>query len=218
MRETESIGFDSIARPPRIYLDTNHLINVADVRKGKALPHGQSEDDYRRIDDCIKSYCGLIFGHAATLEWVEGSATEKRASEIAAIVDSARLKLLFEADYLIYTREILEKYQEQCPDVQVPSLPIFQELSDNCTFNSARGILANRVTDYLEEEQIGQLEKEEGIPIEVQIVSIRRWVEGTFKWKKHNLETYRKRVSDFSFGLSHDIESLGDVFPAACGV
>lgn len=208
MRETEGIGFDGIARPPRIYLDTNHLIDIANVRKGEKPPTGQSEDDYRRIDDCIKSYCGLIFGHAATLEWVEGKATKESASDIAAVVDSARLKFLFEADYLIYTREILE----QCPDVQLPSLPIFQKLSDNCTFNSARGILANRVPDYLEEDQIGQLEKEEGIPIEVQIVSVRRWVEDTFKWKKHNLETYRKRVPDFSSGLSHDIELKNEYF------
>jgi hypothetical protein len=70
------------------------LIYISDVRKGKKLPEGLSEKDYNRLDEYIKSCCGLICNLAATLEWVEGNATENSASEIAAVVDSAKLKFL----------------------------------------------------------------------------------------------------------------------------
>jgi len=212
MNEKEDSKLDIIQRPPKIYLDTNHLIYISDVRKGKKLPEGLSEKDYNRLDEYMKSCCGIIFNLAATLEWVEGNATENSASEIAAVVDSAKLKFLFEADYLVYTQEILEQCQKQNSDIQVPSLPIFQKLSDNCTFNSARGILVNKVPDYLKPNEIGQLEKKEGTPIEVQIVSVRQWVEETFKWKKKNLEIYRKRVDDFSSGFLDNIELKNEYF------
>jgi hypothetical protein len=35
-----------IQRPPRIYLDTNHLINIARVRKGEEPQPAWSKDNY----------------------------------------------------------------------------------------------------------------------------------------------------------------------------
>lgn len=119
MTETQDSKFDVIQRPPKIYLDTNHLINIAKIRKGEKLQEGQSEGEYNCLDGLIRSYCGLIFNLAALLEWVEGGATVESAREITAVVDSANLKYLFEADYLVYTREVLDKCHEQNPDIQV---------------------------------------------------------------------------------------------------
>jgi hypothetical protein len=209
MNEGEEI---IIQRPPKIYLDTNHLINITRVRKGQKLPQGQSEGDYKRLDECIKSYCGLIFNQAATLEWVEGKATAETASKIAAVVDSANLKYLFEADYLIYTWEVLDLCHRQNPSIQVPDLPIFQKLSDNITFFSARGILANQVPDYLEEDELGQLEKKAGTPIKIPIASVRQWVEETLKLKCKNPELYKQRITNFKAQLAYDIENKNVYF------
>jgi len=212
MRETEDIGFDGIARPPKVYLDTNHLINIAKVRRGKKLPVGQSEDDYERIDDFIKSCCGIIFNSSAALEWVEGNATKESAREIAAVVDSANLKYLFEADYLVYTREVLDRCREQNPYIKVPDFPIFQNLSDNSFLISARGILVNQVQDYLGKDEIGELEGKEGTPTKVKIGSIKQWVEETLNWKKRNREIYQERVDGFISSLSEDIARKDEYF------
>ena len=72
-----------IQRPPKIYLDTRDLINIAKVRKGEKPQPLESEENYRNIDKCIKSYGCLIFNPYAALEWVEGNATIDSARGIA---------------------------------------------------------------------------------------------------------------------------------------
>lgn len=160
----------------------------------------------------MTSYCGLIFDQAATLEWIEGKATAESAKEIADVVDSANLKYLLEADYLVYTWEVLDLCHNQNQSIQVPDLPIFQKLSDNRTLFSARGILVNQVPDYLEENELGQLEKKEGTPTKVPIVSVRQWVEETLEWKHKNPETYQERKKAFNASLSEDIERKAEYF------
>ena len=182
------------------------------MRKEQQLPSGQCGEVYRRLDEHIRSYCGLIFNQAATLEWVESNATPESAGEIAAVINSANVKYLFEADYLLYTREVLEQCHKQNPDIQVPDLPVFQNLSDNNTLCSARGILVNQVHDYLEKNELGQLEKKEGTPTQIQIASVREWVEETFKWTQKNPKTHQKRVDDFKASLSEDIRRKTEYF------
>lgn len=176
------------------------------------LPPGQSGEAYKCIDQYIRSYCGLIFNQAATLEWVEANATPGSASEIAAVIDSANLKYLLEADYLVYTHEVLDQCHKQNPDIRVPDFPIFQKLSDNSSLCSPRGILVNQVRNYLEENELGQLEKKEGTPTQIQIVSVREWVEETFKWKQKKPETYQERVDSFKAWLSEDIRRKSEYF------
>ena len=206
MRETEGIGFDGIARPPRIYLDTNHLINIANVRKGKKLPPGQSEDDYRCIDERIRSFCGLIFNPFAALEWVEGKATKESASGIAAVVDSARVKYMIDADYLVYTQEIMALCHKQNPEIEVPDLPpVLQDISDDSTFRSALGILVRAVPDYLERDKLEQIQRKGELPIRVPTFSAGDWTRETFKWREKNREIYQERVDGFISSLSEDI-------------
>lgn len=176
------------------------------------MPQGLSEEDYKRLYECIKSYCGLIFNPFAVLEWVEGKATEESASKISAVVDSAKLKYILEADYLIYTREILDQCCQQDQNLQVPDFRILQNLSDNSTFSSALGILATQVPDYLEENQRKRFQQKGQIPVKIPVVSVRLWVEETFKWKENNLETYRKRVVDFNSSFSEDIKGKEGYF------
>ncbi|MHC4074363.1 MAG: hypothetical protein ACYSW0_21305 [Planctomycetota bacterium] len=212
MRETQDSRFGIIRRPPKVYLDTNHLINIAKVRKRHYPQPGRSDEEYRRIDECIKSYCGLIFNPYAALEWVEGNATAESASEIAAVVDSAKLKYQLEADCLIYTHEVLDQCCKQNHKLKVPDLPlVLQNISDNSTFRSSLGTLATQVPDYLEEghkrfQQNGQ------IPVEIPIFSVREWVTETLCWKEKNPETYQERIDGFKAPLSEDIARKDEYF------
>lgn len=188
------------------------MIYIAKVRRGQKLPAKQSEGCYRHINECIKSHYGLIFNPCAALEWVEGRATIKSASAIAAVVDSAKLKYWFEADYLVYTREILEQCREQAQNIKVPDLPVLQTLSDSTQLRSALGILATQVPDYLEKDQLEKLQKEGQFPTTIPAVSAREWVEQTLYWKQAHLKIYQERVDGFNAALLEDIKRKNEYF------
>jgi len=201
-----------IQRPPKIYLDANHLINIVRVRKGETLPQGQSADEYRCIEKYLRSYCGLIFNLSAALEWVEGRATAESAREIAAVVDSAKLKYILEADYLVYTREALDQCRDQNPNIRVPDFPVLQNLSDSSTLSSALGILISQVPDYLEDNRRAQVEERMPFPTKVPVFSAQQWAENTLNWKQKNPETFQKRIDGFRDSLSEDIEKRAEYF------
>jgi len=213
MTETQNSKVDVIQRPPKIYLDTNHLINIAKVRKGQQSQPSHSEDDYRRIDECIKSFCGLIFNPYAALEWVDGNATEESASDIASVVDSGRIKYMIEADYLVYTQEVLAQCQKQKSDIRMPNLPpVLQNISDNSTFQSTLGILIRDVPDYLEKNKLEQIQRKGKLPITVPALSAGEWTKETFKWKEANEKIYQERVAGFKDSLSEDIARQDEYF------
>ena len=214
MTETQNIKSDVIQRPPKIYLDTNHLINIAKIRKGEKLQEGQSEGEYTRLDGFIKSCCGLIFNPYATLEWVEGDATEKSASGIAAVVDSAQVKYMIEADYLgVYTQEVLAQCQKQKADIRVPNLPpVLQNISDNRTFQSTLGILVRDVPGYLEKDKLEQIRRKGELPTTVPALSAGGWTKESLIWKQKNEELYRERVTGFIDSLSEDITRRDEYF------
>ena len=201
-----------IQRPPKIYLDTRDLINIAKVRKGEKPQPPESEENYRKIDKCIKSYGCLIFNPYAALEWVEGNATIDSARWIAAVVDSAKVKYKFEADYIVYTREILDQCHQQDQSIQVPDFPILQKLSDNESFFSVLGYLATQVPDYLEEEKLERFKQDGKIPIDIPVFSVREWVEETLNWKENNPKSYQGRVDDFKLSLLEDINRKDEYF------
>jgi len=202
-----------IQRPPRIYLDTNHLINIARVRKGEEPQPAWSKDNYCYIDKCIKSYGCLVFNPYAALEWVEGNATIDSARGIAAVVDSAKVKYMIDADYIVYTSEVIELCRKKDPNIHVPDLPpVLQNISDNGTFRSALGILVSQVPDYLEKDKLEQIQKKGGLPITVTTFSAQNWTKETFYWKQSNKEIYQERVDGFRDSLSEDIERKDEYF------
>jgi hypothetical protein len=201
-----------IQRLPKIYLDTRDLINIAKVRKGEKPQPPESEENYCNIDKCIKSYGCLIFNPYATLEWVEGNATIDSARWIAAVVDSAKVKYKFEADYIVYTREILDQCHQKDQSIRVPDFPILQKLSGNESFFSVLGYLATRVPDYLEEEKLERFKQDGKIPIDIPVFSVREWVEETLNWKENNPKSYQGRVDDFKLSLLEDITRKDEYF------
>jgi hypothetical protein len=170
-----------------------------------------SEDAYRYIDKGIKSYYGIIFNTSAALEWIEGRATERSAKEIAAVIDSAKLKYVLEADTFVYTREILDQCHQQDKKIQVPDFPILQNLSDNNNLSWAASILAN-VPGYLEEHQRKSLEKQLPFPTKIPAYSAQTWVDKTSEWKQNNPETCQERIDGFKAALSGDIKVQKEYF------
>jgi hypothetical protein len=172
-----------------------------------------SEDAYRYIDNGIKTYYGIIFNPSATLEWIEGGATLASANQIAAVIDSAKLKYVLEADTFVYTREILDQCHQQDLNIQVPDFPILENLSDNSVLSSAVGILAN-IPDYLEENQRERFEKQMPFPTKVPTFSAQMWVDETFKWKQKNPKICQERIDGFNAALSEDIKRQNEYFAA----
>lgn len=205
-------GLEIIQRPPKIYLDTNHLSYIANIRKGQKLNDGLSEDAYRYIDNGLKSHYGLIFNPYAAIEWIEGKATIVSVSEKATVVDSAKLKYVLEGDILVYTREILDQCHQQNQNIQVSDFPIFQNLSDNSQLSSALGVLISHVPDYLGENQRKRFEKQMPFPTKVPTFSAQQWVGETFKWKQKNPEICQERINGFKAALSEDIKRQNEYF------
>jgi len=211
MTASDRDNYNIIQRPPKIYLDTNHLINIANVRRGQELSTRQSEEAYRCINEGIRSYCGLIFNPYAALEWVEGKATPESAAQIAAVVDSAKLKYMIEADTFVFTREVLDECRRHNTGIKVPDFPALQNLSDNDELISVIGVLATQVPGYLDKEQIERVPKG-GIPTKVPAYPVQEWVKQTFLWKEKNRKTYQERIDGFKAGMTEDIERKDEYF------
>ncbi len=207
MKDKECNKLTIIHRPPKIYLDTCHLIYITKVRKGAKLK-GLSEKDYERLDECIKSCCGLIFNPAQTMDWIKGKATEQSINEIAAVIDSAKLKYTMPTEVLgVCTQETLLQCKKQNPDIRIPDLPpIIQNISDNCTFRSSLSILTNQVPGYTKMKL-----PQGGLPEEIPVSTAAEWVEKIFK-KEQNTRCYQKRRSHFMKRFNYDIEHKDKYF------
>ncbi len=138
-------------------------------------------------------------------------ATRERAAQIAAVVDSAKLKYTLEMDTFIYTREVLDGCHMQNTNIKVPDFPVFQKLSENGELIAALGVLATEVPDYLEKDEIRRMHGAE-IPTRIRVVSVRDWVERTFGWNEHNRKAYPKIIDDFEARTTEAIEGKDEYF------
>src|SRR5688572_13313562 len=110
----------SILAPPRIYLDTGHIINISRLRNGETIPSNQRAA-YSALDRFIRTHhFGLVYNPSAPLEWVDGQATLESANQIADVVQSARLTYYFAGDQFTYTAEVLNECRRVCPRLNTP--------------------------------------------------------------------------------------------------
>lgn len=208
-----SNGNIQIVRPPKLFLDTNHLINIAKLRKSESLPSGQSLEAYSFIDRCIGQHYGIIFSQSAPLDWVDGNATESSARKIAQVIDSAKLKYLLELDAFVYLSEVLDECHRLHPELCVPQLNILHLVSDGGSYEPAELKIAVLAPDYFRNGAQAALSKLiESNVTRIPIVSVERLATETVLWKKNNPQTYRKRVEGFKDMLSEDIEGAGEYF------
>jgi hypothetical protein len=215
--DTHSMPSDSgnslITTPPRIFLDTNHLINVACLRNGLPLPPGQSQEAYSFIGQCIQQHYGMIFCQTAPLDWVDGNATERSVRQIAQVIDSAHLKYLLEPDYMVYLAEVLSECHRLHPELSVPDLKVLHVMVDSDTHEPAELKIARLVPDYYSEEQ-----QRRWAPLiasgtrEIPFGSVQDHVMDALSWRQRNSERYHGRVDGFMESLMEDIEGRAEYF------
>ena len=195
-----------IVRPPRVYLDTNHLINIAGVRKGRGPRDGGERRAYAFIDQCIRQYFGVVFNPAAPLDWVDGNATRDSAMEIAAVIDSAKLQYEIEEDRFVWTAEILNQCHVQDPRIVVPELEVLHLRTPGGSIRSPLLVLRS-VPGYLSDEQLGDNRaKLSTLPDRIPVCSARDHVEYAFRFKTEKPHVYREREDGYEAALLQDIE------------
>ncbi len=206
-------GNNLIMSPPRIFLDTNHLINITRIRRGLPLGAGQSSESYAFIDQCFAQHYGIVFSEWAPLDWVDGNATESSVCEIAQVIDSARLKYLLEVDQSIYLREVLNECKCSYPELMVPQFECLHVMSNGGSYEPAMLKIAHLIPEHFPDcvqESWGAL-IEDGMT-HMPIISVKEHVKNALLWKRDNLEKYRERVAGFKDSLSEDIEHQAEYF------
>ena len=195
----------SIIQPPKIFLDTNHLICIARHRKGIALPQNV-KDSYSFIDRCIREWhFGLIFHPGSPLEWVDGNATLESALEIAAVVDSARLQYEIEVDHFVYLYEVLAEIHRIDASIRLPEFEIFFHRNIEKEVVRPLGVLANQVPGYFEEHMLpaGDDALLEAVPT----ATAAEFTESAFNFKHRRQESYSERVNGHIDAYLHDVKA-----------
>ncbi len=171
-----------IVGPPKLYIDTNHLVNIARLRSGERCDFREA---YAFIDECITSrHFGVVFSDFAALEWIAGRATEQSAQEIAAVVDSAKLQYRLEGDAFVYTSEVLAECSRQNANIRVPALPVLQVRIPDGTVHSSLGMLAQEVPGFLQDDDRPAHLQGEIPPAEVPVLPAAKYVAGAVRFKE----------------------------------
>lgn len=196
-----------LLQPPKLYLDTAHLINIGKVRCGELVP-AAVRDAYVYLDECIRiRHLGLIYSMPAALDWVDGSATIESAYKIADVLDSAKLRYFFEQDKFIFLQELLIECCRVEPNLKVPTIPILQVIETNGVIETALGTLAHEIPGYTEPSDLPKYMTDPSqLPRTVPVFTARQGVREAFRYKRENPETYQEREDGFIAALSQDIE------------
>ena len=196
-----------LLRPPKLYLDTAHLINIGKRRCGEPLP-AAVRDAYAYLDECIRvRHLGLIYSQPAALDWVDGDATLESAYQIADVLDSAKLRYFFEGDSFIYLHELLTECRRAEPSLKVPAVPILQVMENAGVIETALGTLLHEIPGYNEPGDLPKYVTDPSqFPRNIPVITARRGVKETFRYKRENPETYQEREDGYIAALSQDIE------------
>jgi predicted nucleic acid-binding protein len=190
-----------ILLPPKIYLDTNHLIEITKVRKSV------SPTAYSFIDEHLRAgHFGIIFSPAAALDWVDGKATIESAKEIAEVVDSAQLQYEIDADSIVFLHQIVAELRRIEPGIRLPDFDVFLVRDFSKTAPRAIPVLKNTVPGFFEPGEL--LEPDAERPNEIPFFTAREHVERAYICKTERPEVYRERVDGYRAATSHDVNCL----------
>jgi len=200
-----------IALPPKLYLDTNHLINIARIRGGDSL--GSSEKyrhDYIFIYKCIRdAACAIVFNFFSPLEWIEGEATEESALQLASIFDTAECIYQLEADVFIYLSEVLDECRRLNSKITLPLFSPWMYLQKDSQYTPAHTVIAKHIPDYHFGSPSG---KTPVFPDHVPVLPIAEHVREVVQWQKQHLEVVQERINGHNETLLQDAEFAGDDF------
>lgn len=182
-----------VAKPPRLFLDTSHLINISNLRLGKFLRRPQSADAYQRISDYITNYhFGLVFDPFSALEWVDKNATLETAIEIANVIDSAKLRYEFAGDTFAYQAEIIAELRRIDSSLQLPDFDVIWP----CEAGTYPRLPIVELFKFNPELFGVEKENADGMPPpeKWKSISARVHVENAWKFKHRNPTAFRERV------------------------
>jgi len=197
-----------ILQPPKIYLDTCHLIMIARLRKGQ-LGDAKNENAYRFLDECLRNrHFGLLFSPQISLEWVDGDATLESALEIAAVIDSAELQYEVEADHFVFLYEVLAELRKIDPNLKLPNFEVLYARILGSEAIRPLGVLANEVPEYFDD---GELTNElSEIAKSIPFTSVASCVRHAFEFKRKRSEIYQCRVGGHKFAYLDDLEIFSE--------
>lgn len=194
-----------IIEPPKLYVDTNHLIEIAKFRCGEKLTNEKLRGAYACIDSWLQTaVAGIIFNPGAPLEWVDGNATQESANRIAAVIDSAKLQYEMEMSKFVWVQEVLQECRRQKPCLHVPTLPIMHLRVAGSSAGRALAIMMEEVPGYFEK---GDLPAD--FPQKLGVVPFRPardHVAEAFRFKRQKPDVYNERVEGYKAALSPGIE------------
>ncbi len=190
-----------ILLPPKIYLDTNHLIETTKARKSV------STNAYSLIDKHLQEgLFGIVFNPAAPLDWVDGKATIKSAKEIAEVVDSARLQYEIEKDSFVFLHEIQAELRRIEPGIRLPDFGVLLLRDFRRAVRRPLPVLKNLVPGFFEPGEL--LETDVSLPDEISFSTVAEHVERAYLCKTQRPAVYRERVDGHRAAYLHDVHTL----------
>ncbi len=124
----------TVIRPLRLFLDTNHLVNLTHLRQGRTL-RGVHLDEraeaYRTIDEwMLTGRCVPVFCETMAYEWVRQK-DPNAPGQIAAIFDTAMCAKRVLADPLIFIVEAMKECQRVAPGLGFPNCEVVGDFDPN---------------------------------------------------------------------------------------
>ena len=191
----------NILLPPRIYLDTNHLIGITKARQSA------SASAYSTIDSYLRKGCfGIIFSPAAPFDWVDGKATIESAKEIAEVVDSARLQYEIDKDSFVFLHEIQSELRRLEPDIRLPDFDVLFLRDISKAAPRALSVLKNMVPGFFDEGEL--IDPDCEYPNEIPFSTVAEHVERAYLCKTERPAMYQERVDGHKAAYQHDLEAI----------
>jgi hypothetical protein len=190
----------NILLPPKIYLDTNHLVEIARARNSSSVSAHSSIDGYLR-----KGCFGIIFNPVAAMEWVDGAATERSAKEIAAVVDSMPLQYEIERDSFVFLYEIIKELRRLEPNIRLPDFEIL--LIRNLDRVPARAFpILKNMGGIFDESELAH----PGVTYanEIPFFTAAEHVDWAFRFKTERPGVYNERVEGHKAAYLYDLKAL----------
>lgn len=197
-----------ILEAPKLYLDTCHLIRIANLRLGKRNVRDKDVDAYRLLDEYIRErHFGLIFGPSAALEWVDGCATLASALEIASVVDSAALQYEFEGDTFVFLYEVLNELRLSQPNLILPTFDILFVRDPGVEVERALTVLKGCVPEFFDPGELTE-EAERFLPQRIPFSKIEDKVRVAWQFKSRRPNVYYERVAGYKDAFNREVASF----------
>jgi len=120
--------------PQTLFIDTGHLINLADLAMGSPLKGAQSKERvaaYEQIRDLLRIGRFIpIFYEPSAYEWVQGNSPQ-RALQIAAVLDQAVGVKRILPEPLLFTVEVMQECQRIDPRIPFPAVRIVDDIGSD---------------------------------------------------------------------------------------